>query len=130
MLPTPQHRGQPQATSRSGNNSRSGVPYFKPNDCFTDKRQARIVGVRASVGRFGSQVDVKMSYNNSLWLWTLRPENPSYTELFNALGADENQWPGSSFMLSLQEDEFSGKSWPTISDIEMPSVKEPKGKRK
>lgn len=115
MLPQP--GGRPSVTGRAGNNARGGVPFLKTTDVFTDPRKARVIGVRSQIGRFGAEVVLKISFNSQMYLWSLRPDNPNYDTMFTKLGGDESEWVDVSFDLSIEEDEFTGKSWPHISHI-------------
>lgn len=116
MLPQPATRGD-RTLTKAGNNAKGGVPFLKTTDVFVDPRKARVIGVRSQIGRFGAEVVLKISFNSQMFLWSLRPDNPNYDAMFTKLGADEDKWVDTTFDLAIQEDEFTGKSWPTISHI-------------
>jgi hypothetical protein len=122
MLPAPASRqGQPSA--RAGNNASGGVPKLTTQDVTFDKREARIIGVKAITGRYGSQIIVKISYNAQMFLWYLNLDNPNFESFIDALGQDENQWVDASFMLANETDDFNGKTWPTASAIKKSGTK-------
>ncbi len=77
MLPQPTSRRTAEPSARAGNNASGGVPKLTVRECTFDKRQARIIGVRAISGKYGEQIVVKLSYNSSAYLWYLNPDNPN-----------------------------------------------------
>lgn len=122
MLPAPASRSN-TPSARAGNNASGGVPKLTTQEVTFDKREARIIGVKAIAGKFGSQIIVKISYNGQGFLWYLGLDNPNFELFIDKLGQDENKWVDASFMLANTTDDFNGKTWPTASDVKMSGKK-------
>jgi hypothetical protein len=103
---------------------RSGIPFLSREHVSTDKRMTEILAVKQGTdNRGGDQVSLKINYAGVVYLWNLRTANPNIKTLVELFGGDEERWAGKKFLMALQQDDFTGVSWPTVFPDESSSRK-------
>jgi hypothetical protein len=123
MLPRHESNTDDSKTGK-GRQQQSGIPYLTNQMMTVEQRKAKIMAVRIDLdGKFGPQVTLKITYAGALYLWRLKLNNPSYAALLEKIGPDENAWPGTEFLLGLEQDEFTAQFWPKVTFPESSSGK-------
>lgn len=90
--------------------NQSSIPALRIENLSTDFRRAKVLDVRpVHEGRFGKQVDVKLTQGGGTYIWYIRLNDPNLKWLVEQFGADETQWPGNEFAIGLKVDDFNNK---------------------
>ena len=111
MLPTGKD------TDNKGKKYQGGMDYLKNDDLNKDKKEAKILGVKATKTRFGPRVIVKIAFNGGTKFWSLNTDienSPNYRLMIEKFGRDENDWIDKRVFLFLEQDEFSGNWFPRV----------------
>lgn len=117
MIRAPQDGGQQQQTSGGGRRrQRTGYRYITNDDLsLSNKKLVKIRNIKENDTNSGegrqkySDYILQVTMDGEIMLYGLRITHPVFKALYNEFGPDENNWPGNSFYLFLEADEFSGQ---------------------
>ena len=118
-------RNQQSRTGTRGQTERvqTGLPYLNQRNMYDYlevgiPREVRIIDVRVNPpGGRQSPIVVKLAIKGKSVLWGLTTENPNLEVLIGLFGRSENDWASKNINMSLIEDEFDGRIWPTVSAL-------------
>jgi len=107
------YKDDDKSTARNRNNG-TALSTLKPENMTFERRNLKIIAARKVNGKFGEQVQVKVSYAGQLWLWyqNITKDNTILTFLVQHFSADETTWAGRECLLYLEQDEFDLRNRP------------------
>jgi hypothetical protein len=117
---TSQQTGGGSNGRRGGQNQQSGHPYLKNDNLSTVRQRVRVLAVQLQDSKYNpgqKKVVFKIALTGKIFLWPLELDNLCYKAIHGMFGADENDYVDKQFDIYLEENEFSGRMWPTVAEV-------------
>lgn len=124
----PDYQAPEQQGGRGGQSAAkrvtTGFPYLNQtnqSEYFDteSKVKVKILDCRVTAKPAGNQspITLKLAIRGRTILWGIRTSNQNLPTLVEMFGKNENDWADQEMMMSLQEDEFTGKIWPHVEPV-------------